>query len=72
MTPTQTLIKAMRKERYNGVHVAEWVEEITGSRPAQSTVSHWSTGKSEPDPAVLKALHERFQKEGHDAVGGLV
>ena len=72
MTPTQLLIEAIRAERYTNIHIADWVQKITGNRPAAKTVTDWKHGRSEPRPEVLRSLHARFQAEGHDAVGGLV
>ena len=72
MTPTQRLIKAITGQRYTQVNIAGWATEANGGRPTAATVSRWANGITEPDPAVLKAIHDRFQAEGHDAVGGLV
>ena len=72
MTPTERLISVILANRYTQVNVAEWATEANGGRPTAATVSRWANGITEPAPAVVKAIHDRFQAAGHDAVEGLV
>ena len=73
MTPIQRLIKVVLSNRYTCSDIAEWATEANNNkRPADSTVYRWRDGKTDANTAVLKAIHDRFQAEGHDAVEGLV